>query len=991
MPLKHPESADGVPRLYWPAVVCLGALLLMTGAALLPPIPLFEGQHGAMLAFHLLLETFSVVVSVLVVIMAWHRFDQSSDYASNTLIFGFSVVAGTDLIHALTYAGMPALLTENSTAKAIFFWLAGRSFELLTVALVAARVALPGWRGSWLTFGLLASYALFVAGTWFLELFPVTFVPGVGVTPFKAGFEYALCVGNLAVAGWLFWQCRRAREPRTLYLACACFVMGIGELAFTNYTTASDFMNMFGHLYKIAAYAFVYRATFVVGLREPYHLLQRSEHALRERERELDTILSNVPADIARIDRDLRFRYVNPMHELHLGRAARDIVGRSVDEVMPPQLAGQMRPRLAEALQGQRVEFDCHFTGNDGNAVHLSSTLVPEHSADGGIDSVVLILNDTTERERAQRRVLDSLREVGELKAALDAHAIVAETDARGVITRVNDKFCEISQYAREELVGRSHRVINSGTHVPGFFADMWKTISSGLVWHGDICNRAKDGSLYWVHTTIVPLVDADGVPQRYIAIRADITTRKKAEQEAQRLAFHDELTGLPNRRLMNDRLDQAIAGAVRDAQHGALLLMDLDNFKEINDTLGHAQGDALLQQMSARLRGCVRDTDTVARLGGDEFVVILGNLGVDLQAASLRVGEIGEKLREALAAECDLGGQMVSSTASIGAVLFNCAEDRADELLKQADMALYKAKESGRNRLSFFDPALQENTTARALLLRDLRGALERGELRLHYQPVTDAERRITGVEALVRWQHPVRGMVSPAAFIPLQPHPAYRPVGAGNRLRPAARLGRRPAADAVDDRGERERAAVPRIRLRRTGRAGAGRQRRRSAPAAPRTDRKHAAPRPRPDAGHHAHIAATRRALRAGRLRHRLFLARLPEEAAARSAQDRQELRRRSAGRPALGRHRAHHPVAGRQPRPDRGGRGRRNRDPDGLPVGARLRGLPGLPAEQTAAGGTTAGLHRRRAGTGLNAAGRPPGPRFCLHNWPPTPAAA
>ncbi|MGC4404470.1 bifunctional diguanylate cyclase/phosphodiesterase [Methyloversatilis sp. MC4-4] len=769
MPLTRQESAHGASSLRPPAAICLTALLLLIGAAMLPPIPLFEGRHGAMLAFHLLLETFSVVVSALVVIMAWHRFDRSGDHASNVLIFGFSVVAGTDLIHALTYAGMPALLTESSTAKAIFFWLAGRSFELLTVALVAARIALPGSRGGWLGFGLLATGALFVAGTWFLDLFPVTFVPGVGVTAFKAGFEYVLCIGNLAVAGWLFWQNRVAPDPRTHYLACACFVMGIGELAFTNYTTASDFMNMFGHLYKIAAYTFVYRATFVIGLREPYELLQRSEQSLRERERELDTILSNVPADIARIDRDLRFRYVNPMHALHLGQAASDIVGRTVDAVMPPQLAGQMRPRLAEALQGQRVEFDCNFTGHDGNAVHLSSTLVPERSADGGIDSVVLILNDTTERERAQRRVLDSLREVGELKAALDAHAIVAETDARGVITRVNDKFCEISQYAREELVGRSHRVINSGTHAPGFFADMWKTISSGLVWHGDICNRAKDGSLYWVHTTIVPLVDADGVPQRYIAIRADITTRKKAEHEAQRLAFHDELTGLPNRRLMNSRLDQAIAGSVRDGQHGALLLMDLDNFKEINDTLGHAQGDALLQQMSARLRSCVRDTDTVARLGGDEFVVILGNLGIDLQAASLRVGEIGDKLRDALAGECDLGGQMVSSTASIGAVLFNCAEDRADELLKQADMALYKAKESGRNRLSFFDPTLQENTTARAQLLRDLRGALERGELRLHYQPVTDAERRITGVEALVRWQHPVRGMVSPAAFIPL------------------------------------------------------------------------------------------------------------------------------------------------------------------------------------------------------------------------------
>jgi diguanylate cyclase (GGDEF)-like protein/PAS domain S-box-containing protein len=769
MPTRIAESADGSSGLRSPVAICLFALLLMMLAALLPPIPLFAGQHGAMLAFHLLLETFSVVVSTLVVIMSWNRFDKSGDYASNIFIFGFSVVAGSDLIHALTYAGMPALLTENSTAKAIFFWLAGRTFELLTLALVAARVALPGSRGGWLVSGLLTTCALFVAGTWFLDLFPVTFVPGVGVTAFKAGFEYALCIGNLAMAGWLFWQNRVTPDPRTRYLACACFVMGVGELAFTNYTTASDFMNMFGHLYKIAAYAFVYCATFVVGLREPYQLLQRSEHTLRERERELDTILSNVPADIARIDPELRFLYVNPMHELHLGRAARDIVGRTVDEVMPPPLVAQLRPRLIEALQGRRVEFDCNFTGDDGSVVHISSTLVPEHSADGGIDSVVLILTDITERARAQRRVLDSLREVGELKAALDAHAIVAETDAQGVIIRVNDKFCQISQYAREELIGRSHSIINSGTHAPGFFADMWTTISSGLVWHGDICNRAKDGSLYWVHTTIVPLVNASGVPQRYIAIRADITKRKMAEQEAQRLAFHDELTGLPNRRLMNDRLDQAIASAARDAQHGALLLMDLDNFKEINDTLGHAQGDALLQQMSARLQACVRDTDTVARLGGDEFVVILGNLGVDLENASLHVGEIGEKLREALAAECDLGGQMVSSTASMGAVLFNRTDDRADELLKQADMALYKAKESGRNRLSFFDPALQQNTTARALMLRDLRGALERGELRLHYQPVTDAQRCIIGVEALLRWLHPVRGVVSPAAFIPL------------------------------------------------------------------------------------------------------------------------------------------------------------------------------------------------------------------------------
>jgi diguanylate cyclase (GGDEF)-like protein/PAS domain S-box-containing protein len=436
---------------------------------------------------------------------------------------------------------------------------------------------------------------------------------------------------------------------------------------------------------------------------------------------------------------------------------------------MPPELIDTMRPRLIEALAGRRVEFDYAFTGADGMPRYRAATLVPNRNAEGGIDGVVAITNDTTERQRAQRQLLESLREISELKAALDAHAIVAVTDARGVITRVNDKFCNISQYSRDELIGQTHRIINSGHHPRSFFVDLWRTISAGQAWHGEICNKAKDGSLYWVYTTIVPFVGLDGIPLQYIAIRADITQRKRAEQEAQRLAFHDELTALPNRRLLRDRLGQAIASAARDSIHGALLLMDLDNFKEVNDTLGHSQGDELLRQVSARLLQGVRQSDTVARLGGDEFVLLVGDLGHDVDVASARAGDLGEKIRQSMTMPYDLNGHCIDITSSIGVVLFRNTTDEPEELIKQADMALYRAKASGRNRLSFFDPDLQSDVTTRALLVRDLRQVLDRAELRLHYQPIVDARRHIRGVEALVRWQHPTRGMVSPASFIPL------------------------------------------------------------------------------------------------------------------------------------------------------------------------------------------------------------------------------
>jgi diguanylate cyclase (GGDEF)-like protein/PAS domain S-box-containing protein len=355
------------------------------------------------------------------------------------------------------------------------------------------------------------------------------------------------------------------------------------------------------------------------------------------------------------------------------------------------------------------------------------------------------------------------------LAAAFDVHEGMLITDASGVILRVNQAFVDITGYSAEEVLGHTPRILRSGRHDPEFYASMWAQIKETGGWHGEVWNRNKNGDEYPEWLTITAVKGVANEISHYVGTISDISQRKKAEDEIKYLAFYDTLTQLPNRRLLIDRLKQAMATSARNGHGGALLFIDLDNFKALNDTLGHDKGDLLLQQVAERLVRTVRDTDTVARFGGDEFVVMLENLSESADEAVTQIRTVGEKMLEVLDQPYLLAGYKHQCTSSIGATLFQGHEETLDELLKQADLAMYQAKDKGRNALHFFDQGMQAVANTRAALEADLRQSLHKDEFLLYYQPQVGHKGNLIGVEALVRWLHPQRGMVPPAQFIPL------------------------------------------------------------------------------------------------------------------------------------------------------------------------------------------------------------------------------
>ncbi|MFZ6745578.1 EAL domain-containing protein [Undibacterium sp. JH2W] len=417
-----------------------------------------------------------------------------------------------------------------------------------------------------------------------------------------------------------------------------------------------------------------------------------------------------------------------------------------------------LHDRLNSVREAGSEQFEARHRRKDGRIidVEVSVRYLP------GQELFPAFVRDITARKQAEQSL--------HLAATVfESHEGMFVTNADRVIQQVNRAFTEITGYTREDAIGQNQDLLNSGRHDAAYFSTMDQQLSQTGSWQGEIWNRHKNGHISPQWLTITAVRGRNEELLHYVGTLVDISMRKAAEDEIKNLAFYDPLTRLPNRRLLTDRLQHALLACARNGRHGALMYIDLDNFKTLNDTQGHYKGDLLLQQVSDRLVHGVREGDTVARIGGDEFVLLLENLSESAHEAASQIEMVGKKMLAALNLPYDLDGYECHSTPSIGAALISQHDHGYEELMKQADLAMYAAKTAGRNTLRFFDPAMQAVVTSRARMEKELREALREQQLRLHYQAQVGADGELIGAEALVRWQHPQRGMISPAEFIPL------------------------------------------------------------------------------------------------------------------------------------------------------------------------------------------------------------------------------
>lgn len=473
----------------------------------------------------------------------------------------------------------------------------------------------------------------------------------------------------------------------------------------------------------------------------------------------LTTTLASITEAFVTLDRQCCFTYLNQESERLLQKTTGDLLGLAVWHNFSEGTATRLRTNLSKAISSnRRVEFEEYFPS-------LSKWL--EVRAYPFAEGLAVYFRDVTDRRHSQEQLMLLETSVARLNDIVVIVDTGASTDREPRIVFVNDAFEQHTGYSREEVLGQAPRILLDLDPGISKLQQMALSLEQTSKARTELMVHRKMGASFWVELEVVSVQASAEEVTHWVAVGRDITQRKTAEDMIRHLAFYDPLTDLPNRQLLLDRLQQALAQSARTGQHGALMFIDLDNFKILNDTLGHHVGDQLLKLVGTRLIQSVRKTDTVARLGGDEFVVMVDDLSTDADTADHKARALAEKVLNMLREPFRIAGHQHFATPSIGVTAFNGQESDVGELLKQADLAMYQAKTLGRNTICFFDPVMQSRMSANAAVSADLRVGLREKQFRVYYQPQVDRQGMVTGVEALVRWQHPTKGLITPIDFI--------------------------------------------------------------------------------------------------------------------------------------------------------------------------------------------------------------------------------
>ncbi|MBI3523143.1 MAG: EAL domain-containing protein [Betaproteobacteria bacterium] len=757
----HPDYKSALR----PAIRTLLALAAVLAVFTPAPQLLDIGGIAGQAPLHTLLETAAIVISALVFAVGWGAYDKQRP--GNFIVFAaiFLGVALLDFLHVLAYPSMPDFFAPSGEERAAYLRLAAS----VMAALGLLVVALPAWqparfiaRRRLILAAVLALVALTGwAGLGHPEWMPRTYLRGQGLTPFGALNEAFLMALYLAAAAGLLRKMRVPQAYDVAGLFGAASVMALGEVFFILYPDSADIFNLFSHVCTVIAYACIYKSIFISSVETPYQRLYESREALRVSEERFRNLTQLGSDWYWEQDEHFRFREMSAgirrRHSIpqrkSIGKTRWDLGALNMDEA-----AWQQHRQTLERHESFH-NFEIKRLGENGKPVYIIISGEPVFDEAGRFSGYRGVATDITERKAAEEklRLLAMIFESG-------SEAFLV-SDANNRIVAVNRAFTELTGYSKEEVIGETPSILSSGLETERFYAAMWRAIEKTGHWQGEIRDRRKNGEVYPKWMTVDVLKDEQGRITNYIASFSDITERKRADEKIHYLAHHDILTGLPNRMVFSDRLSQVIVKARRHQNRFAVLFVDLDRFKNINDSLGHHIGDLLLQEVAKRLLEAVREADTVCRLGGDEFILLVQDIGTPEHVAA-----IAGKILTTLSRPYYLEDNDLNLTPSIGIACYPQDGEDEESIVKNADAAMYHAKESGRAQYQFFTEQINANVHDRLSIENDLRKALARDEFVLHFQPKFDIRSRsIAGCEALIRWRHPTLGMISPARFIPI------------------------------------------------------------------------------------------------------------------------------------------------------------------------------------------------------------------------------